>query len=160
MKEFKGKSFPLFSRFLAKIKNTKERLAPPEEDDVNQQLVIQLNKKKLPNWSQIKQLPKFLNKLEKLQLTAALVILIVSSIALGWRFYLSNSVAIPDYGGSYTEGLIGAPHLVNPILATTDVDRDLVKLMFSGLMKYDENGELIPDLASGYTIDAEHSCRL
>jgi len=33
------------------------------------------------------------------------------------------------------------------------VDRDLVRLIYSGLVKYDENGEIVPDLATGYTID-------
>jgi len=143
----------LFSFF----KKTKEKLAPSEKDDVNQQLITQLNKKKIPSWSQLKQLPKFLNKPEKLQFIIAFLILILSSFTIAWRYYIKNSVPVPAHGGSYSEGLVGAPSLVNPILATTDADRDLVKLLFAGLMKYDENGELIPDLASGYTIDAEQT---
>lgn len=142
---------------LALFKKTKDNIVQPETEDVNQQLIMRLNKKHLPSWIQLKQLPKFLNKTEKLQLTVALVILILSSLTVAWRFYLKNSIAVANYGGSYTEGLIGVANLVNPILATSDVDRDLTKLIFSGLMKVNEQGELVPDLASGYTIDAEQT---
>lgn len=130
-------------------------LLPKEEEDVNQQLVLKLNTKKIPSLAQIKQLPKFLSRGEKIRLWAALLIFLVSSLTLGWKIYLQNSKAEAAYGGSYTEGLIGSPRLINPILAVSDVDRDLVKLLFSGLMKYDASGQLVPDLASAYTIDAE-----
>ena len=152
---FGKKSGKLTGKFFSFLKKGKDKLFPPEPDDVNQQLILKLNKKKLPSPGQIKQLPKFLNKVEKLQLVVVLVIFILSGLTLGWRFYLRNSTPIPKMGGSYTEGLVGFPHLVNPILATNDVDRDLVKLLFSGLMKFDEQGELVPDLASDYIIDAE-----
>lgn len=130
-------------------------LLPKEEEDVNQQLVLKLNTKKIPSFAQVKQLPKFLSQGEKVRLWAALLIFLVSSLTLGWRIYLQNSQAQAAYGGSYTEGLIGSPRLVNPILAVSDVDRDLVKLLFAGLMRYDTDGQLVPDLANAYTIDAE-----
>ena len=138
-------------------KKIKNRISPAAQDDVNQQLILQLSDKKIPSWSQIKQMPKFLNRAEKFNLSFALIIFVLAIGIFGWRAYIKNSVAVPAFGGSYTEGLIGAPHLVNPILSSSDVDRDLVKLMFSGLMKFNGHGELIPDLASGYTIDAEQT---
>jgi hypothetical protein len=125
-------------KFYSWFKKTKNTLVQPEEKDINQQLILKLNKKKMPSFSQIRQLPKFLNKIEKFQLIVALVILLVASFTIGWRFWLTQSTPIPKAGGTYTEGMIGAPSYVNPILATSDVDRDLVKLIFSGLMKFDE----------------------
>lgn len=145
----------IFAKSSVIYQRAKKQIIQPEEEDINQQLLLQLNNKKIPSWSQLKQLPKFLNRIEKIQITVALLILILSILTLGWRVYLNHSIAVPSQGGSYTEGLIGTPHLINPILASTDVDRDLIKLVFSGLMKINEQGELIPDLASGYTIDAE-----
>jgi peptide/nickel transport system substrate-binding protein len=153
----KNKSQSIFDSFFSLLKKGKDKIAPAENEDINQQLIIQLNKKKIPSPSQLKHLPKFLNKREKLQLLLALAILIVSSVGITWRFYIKNSIPAPKYGGVYSEGMIGVPSLVNPILATSDVDRDLTKLIFSGLMKQDENNQLIPDLAGGYTIDAEQT---
>ena len=37
------------------------------------------------------------------------------------------------------------------------MDRDLVKLIYSGLIKYDGAGHLVPDLAQTYTINAEQT---
>lgn len=151
------KNQSIFDKVFSLLKKGKEQIVPSEEEDINQQLIMQLNKKKIPSPEQLKQLPKFLNKREKLQLTLALLIFIVSSFSVAWRFYINHSITIPAYGGSYTEGMIGAPNLVNPILATSDVDRDLSNLIFSGLMKQDGENQLIPDLASDYRIDAEQT---
>lgn len=79
------------------------------------------------------------------------IILTMSSIALA--SYVNNMflVAIPSHGGEIKEGIIGLPHSINPVLAFTDVDRDLDTLIYSGLMKY-ENGNLVPDIAESYKV--------
>jgi len=62
---------------------------------------------------------------------------------------------VPNHGGEYIEGLIGSPRFINPILAQTDADKDLSKLIFSGLLKYDEHRRLVPDLAESYQISED-----
>jgi peptide/nickel transport system substrate-binding protein len=63
-----------------------------------------------------------------------------------------TTVLVPEEGGIYTEGLAGAPQYVNPLLAQyNQVDEDLVALIFNGLTRTDEKGELEPDLASSWT---------
>lgn len=64
-------------------------------------------------------------------------------------------VSVPVSGGSITEGIIGVPTLVNPVGAITDADKDLTALVYSGLMRKDEYGEIIPDLASSYEISPD-----
>ena len=56
-------------------------------------------------------------------------------------------VEIPQKGGSVTEGIVGFPILVNPVIANSEADKDLVSLIYSGLMRKDASGNLIPDLA-------------
>ena len=51
--------------------------------------------------------------------------------------------------------MVDRPRFINPIYASSDVDRDLVELIFSSLMKYDNKGNLIPDLARDQKIDEE-----
>lgn len=58
---------------------------------------------------------------------------------------------IPATGGELREGIVGLPHMINPVLAITDVDRDISSLVYSGLMKYEEN-KLVTDLAESYKI--------
>lgn len=61
-------------------------------------------------------------------------------------------VEIPRRGGTLTEGLVGLPRFVNPLLATSETDRDMTALVYSGLMKASPEGGLIPDLAESYSI--------
>ena len=64
----------------------------------------------------------------------------------------SISVEVPKRGGTITEGVIGSPRFVNPLLAISDTDRDLTSLVYSGLMKATPEGDLVNDLAGGIEI--------
>lgn len=108
-----------------------------------------------PSLNQWKQISKVLTKKEKTILTFLFVLFLGSFSFLLNNFYLENTEIQPKVGGNYIEGLVGQPRFLNPIYAqTNDVDRDLVELLFSGLVKYDENGKIIPDLAD-YKIKEE-----
>ncbi len=61
---------------------------------------------------------------------------------------------IPADNGSLHEGIVGLPHTVNPVLAVTDVDRDLSAVVYSGLTKY-QNGTIQPDLAQSWSISPD-----
>src|SRR6266566_9759362 len=39
---------------------------------------------------------------------------------------------------------------LNPVIAATDVDQDISRLVFSGLTRYDQAGAIVPDLASAF----------
>ena len=54
----------------------------------------------------------------------------------------------------YVEGVLGAPTSVSPLTARTQADRDLVALVFSGLVRNGPNGTLVPDLAERWTVDS------
>jgi peptide/nickel transport system substrate-binding protein len=66
------------------------------------------------------------------------------------NFYYKHTTPTPAFGGTYTEGIVGQPVYINPILAHTEADLSLVRLVFSSLYKYGPNGEQIPDLAEGF----------
>ncbi len=53
------------------------------------------------------------------------------------------------------EGLVGRPSSINPLTARTQADRDLVALVFSGLVALGPNGTYRPDLAEGWTVDSK-----
>ena len=112
--------------------------------------------KKWPSRSQWKKLPSLLSKKERYFVLGLLVLFIASSVAWVIGYRLIHTVLIPNYGGSYEEGLIGNPQYINPILCqTNDTDQDVSELIFSGLMKLDSSGHLIPDLAERYAIGQE-----
>jgi len=55
-------------------------------------------------------------------------------------------------GGTFVEGVFGAPEFLNPLLADDNpVDRQLVELIFDGLTRY-EDGKLVPALAESWEI--------
>mgnify|MGYP000426161273 CR=1 FL=1 len=59
--------------------------------------------------------------------------------------------ATPVAGGDLVEGVVGTPRFVNPILAVTRADQDMVALVYSGLMKIDTEGNLVPNIAESVT---------
>lgn len=61
-------------------------------------------------------------------------------------------VTVPAYGGSLTEGVVGSPRFINPLLALSDADRDLTTLTYAGLMGLSGDGTLVPVLAEGYEV--------
>jgi peptide/nickel transport system substrate-binding protein len=75
------------------------------------------------------------------------VILISGYLSLNDFLNKNFKVVTPDYGGSFIEGAIGSPRFINPLLATSETDKDLTTLVYSGLMRTDSTGETILDLA-------------
>jgi peptide/nickel transport system substrate-binding protein len=64
--------------------------------------------------------------------------------------------AEPVRGGVYTEALVGAPRRFNPLLDFGNpVDRDIDRLIFAGLTRFDAYGRPIPDLANWIISDDE-----
>lgn len=59
----------------------------------------------------------------------------------------------PVAGGIYNEGIVGTFSNANPIYAAGTVDTTVSKLIFAGLLKYDNTNNLVGDLASGYSVD-------
>lgn len=80
------------------------------------------------------------------------IVFIFSGLTLLYKVNKSFLVEVPDYGGSLTEGVVGSPRFINPLLASSDTDRDLTSLIYSGLMKIDDQGKLVPDIAESYTV--------
>ncbi len=54
----------------------------------------------------------------------------------------------------YREGILGHPVSVSPFSARTQADRDLVALVFAGLVRDGPSGSLVPDLADRWSVDA------
>jgi len=107
---------------------------------------------KWPTKSQWGQFLKVLTKKERIVFFIFLFLALGSFFTLWTAFYLNNTEIVPARGGEYSEGVFGSPWVINPIYATSDVDRDLIELIYSGLMKYDNNGKIVPDLVKKYEI--------
>mgnify|MGYP003392604148 CR=1 FL=1 len=82
-------------------------------------------------------------------------ILVTSSLLILENINQSFMVGVPERGGSISEGIVGSPHYINPVLAFSDADRDLTSLIYSGLMRKNGDGTLTPDLAEKYDISKD-----
>lgn len=139
----------LFSQQTKKIKKFRQ------QHQLDKNLVSSLNKSKLPRWRQIKHLPKIINAKEKKLAKLLLSVIVICLLILIFKTYYLATTTVARAGGEYTEGLIGSPIFVNPILTQSDVDRDLSRLIFSGLLKYDRNRQLVTDLAKSYEVSED-----
>ena len=95
-------------------------------------------------------------KNERLFFFALVIIFILSTLAVFNIINQKYMVEVPTLGGTLTEGVIGeAPRFINPLLATSDADRDLVQLVYSGLLRVGPDGTYIGDLAESYTVSPD-----
>ncbi len=69
--------------------------------------------------------------------------------------YVSVTSPAPAVGGTYREGLLKEPRTINPIFAAQDGERDLARIIYSGLLTYGGAGNIIPDLAERYEISKD-----
>lgn len=76
--------------------------------------------------------------------------LVAQNIALSRYFQIVKPVP----GGIYNEGVLGTFTNASPLFATSNADTTVSKLLFSGLLKYDTNNQLVGDLASDFSTDA------
>ena len=95
-----------------------------------------------------------LNAREKRVLYFLSFLISASLITLVTQFYYANTEIAPAQGGTYTESSLGIPRFINPVLSQiSDVDRDITRILYPGLMKYNKEGRLIEDLAQSYKIE-------
>jgi peptide/nickel transport system substrate-binding protein len=82
---------------------------------------------------------------------AILVVITTTVQTLGLSKYYQTVRPAP--GGIYNEGMVGTYSNASPIFATGSVDIAISRLLFAGLLKYDNHNSLTGDLATGYTVD-------
>lgn len=80
-------------------------------------------------------------------------LLIVGSVIQFRALSQHYQKAEPAPGGTFTEGIVGMFTGANPLYATSAADSAVSRLVFSGLMKYDKNNQLVGDLAEAISVD-------
>ena len=85
-----------------------------------------------------------------------LLFLLLSAITITQIYGLSSyyQTLEPTAGGTYSEGIVGTFTNANPLFATSDIDSTVSKLIFPGLFKYNQNNQLVGDLAQSYVSDS------
>lgn len=91
-----------------------------------------------------------MTRIERWILAILVAFFTISTGLLLRKFYVENTTLVPSTGGTYIEGSVGELQQLNPWFAVTnDVNRDIVSLVFSGLMKFDpQTKKVVEDLAT------------
>ena len=101
-----------------------------------------------------------MNRTDRAVVAALVLVMAVAAIAIGSPAFTPQGTAAAPSGHPspspalpYREGELGRPVSVSPLGARSQVDRDLVALVFEGLTKLDSDGRPIPALATSWTSD-------
>ena len=98
-------------------------------------------------------LSRSLSNRERKTLMICVTVAVVGVIWGTALFINEKTMLIAKEGGTYHEGTVGQPRYISPILArTNDVDMNISRLVYSGLMRMDENGKVVGDLAESVDI--------
>lgn len=95
-------------------------------------------------------------KIRRFVLGWVALILIAIIGTLGQSYLLSNyyQTLQPVPGGIYNEGVVGTFTTANPIYAVSDVDTTVSHLVFASLFTYNDQNQLIGQLANNYTVNS------
>lgn len=87
---------------------------------------------------------------ERIVLGVCSLFVVLSSVGLARQYYLEHTVLIPSAGGTYIEGSVGNLQPLLPwFVVQNDVNRDILSLVFSGLLRYDpQTKKIVEDLAT------------
>ena len=89
-------------------------------------------------------------------LVIVLTLVVVSVLLLTQQPGQEISAPLPTTGGIYTEALVGSFSRLNPLIdQNNSPDRDIDRLIFSSLIKFDANGIPIPDLADPWGVSPD-----
>jgi peptide/nickel transport system substrate-binding protein len=109
----------------------------------------------LPSKNEIRKAISHFSKKEYFVFLGFVIIFFISTLIILQNINKSFMVNVPMQGGSITEGIVDTPRFINPILAFSDADQDLVSLIYSGLMRKNPDGTLFPDLAEKYEVSKD-----
>ncbi|MSQ27712.1 MAG: peptide ABC transporter substrate-binding protein [Dehalococcoidia bacterium] len=81
---------------------------------------------------------------------------LVVVLAVGALVYAFGTVERPRLGGTYVEGIAGSPMSLNPLFSSfNDPDRDISRLLFSGLTTLGPDGTVTPDAADQWEVSPD-----
>lgn len=100
--------------------------------------------------NQLRYARQLMSRTERRVMIISGAVIALALATAGGTFIYTHTSRLPAVGGSLTEAILGQPKYINPLDAlANDPDRDLVKLIYSGLFRLDGLTP-IPDLVEAY----------
>ncbi|MEO8572228.1 MAG: peptide ABC transporter substrate-binding protein [Chloroflexota bacterium] len=101
-----------------------------------------------------------MNRIDRAVIAGLVLVVVLAAVAIGGPAF-SPRVRSPSVAPTappaapYREGILGRPTNVNPLASRTQADRDLVALVFSGLVGRDAAARPIPAIALSWTSSSD-----
>ena len=114
--------------------------------------VLLLKRFSIPKEQTVKKTLRSLTIAEKAVFFFFASVFIISGIILLWQVNNAFLVEVPTNGGTLTEGVVGNPRFINPVLAISEADKNLTALIYSGLVYITPNNKIENDLIDKLTI--------
>jgi peptide/nickel transport system substrate-binding protein len=83
------------------------------------------------------------------------LLFLASGVGLLWSVSNAFLVEVPLRGGTLTEGVVGTPRFINPVLAFSEADKSLTTLIYSGLVRNTIQNKTELDLADKLDISKD-----
>ena len=109
----------------------------------------------MPRERSIRNIMRSFTIAEKAVFYTLVSIFIISGATLAWKVSNAYLVEVPSRGGAITEGVVGNPRFINPVLSISEADKNLTALVYSGLVRINTKGEIENDLAENITISPD-----
>ncbi len=120
-------------------------------------LLSRLSRRKFPTPRQLFQIGAILSFRERIIFFTACAVFVCSLAFASLVVADTYRVSVPKIAGSYREGVIGSPQSLNPLFSSlNEADQDIVSLVYSGLLRYDSDRRLVPDLAVKYDVSSDN----
>jgi peptide/nickel transport system substrate-binding protein len=94
----------------------------------------------------LKKIFSALTKKERVLFLLAAVGAVISFVVVMGIVIAQSTRAIPAAGGQYTEGVLGQPEYINPVIASSETDLNIVKMVYSNLADLSDSVTASPDL--------------
>ena len=88
----------------------------------------------------------------------ALILFLAALTMLGMKintYYRDQTKLVPEYGGYYKEATVGELKYINPVLASSDIDTSISRLIFSPLVAIDKDSNVLPKIAKSWEISPD-----
>lgn len=106
----------------------------------------------MPKERSIRRILRSLTIAEKAVFFLLVSVFLLSGIFLLWKVSNTFLIEVPSRGGTLIEGVVGNPRFINPVLAISEADKNLVSLLYSGPVRITPEGKIENDLAEEVTI--------
>jgi peptide/nickel transport system substrate-binding protein len=101
----------------------------------------------------IKKIPDVVHLRNLVLFSSILSVVIMAMFVQRFNYLQSYFIKeIPDFGGSYSQGVVGTIEKMNPLFIQGDAENEADKLIFSGLTRTVSATNYVPDLAQSWTI--------